>query len=178
MKPEIVAQNIAALLMSHGYITAESVKEVCVIITPSLQIPESPVMNFKQDIEFLKVCIEDRSKSFFLTRVKPFLLTFLNGSKQRVMTGRMFRDEEIHNFSTDLTEIIYSMLGERYRTMLHKYMNDEEGLISYIYTTVRDKLTEMGTEFNSEFLEEFNRRYKGNGVSERIADDVKKLNNL
>jgi hypothetical protein len=115
--------------------------------------PEAPLApgSFAADVEFLRDAMGQHVGGYYRRVLGPAALVHHNGGGRGI--GRLLTDQEVNAASETLTLAIFQELGGPYRARLERYFGDDEHLIAYIMTRVRDLLTERAIDHNDAFLQ-------------------------
>jgi hypothetical protein len=135
-----------------------------VISTVMELLPEINTGNFafSADSEFLNTILIYHVNRYF-TQILALSAKRRHNIKN---TGRLIRDDEIEEASTQLTSLIFREIGSSYITHMSKYFGDEEGLIAYTYNRVHDLLVESSCKHNEDYIKEITRKNLASAIAE------------
>ena len=114
----------------------------------------APLYQWSVDSEFLLTCLADNVGAYFAQVLGPRAAAH----HARRLTGRLMTDKEVVEASVELTTSIIAELGGDYASHLHRYFGDDEGMVAYVLTRVRNLLLEKAVAFNDDFITTASRR--------------------
>ncbi len=100
------------------------------------------------DSEFLITCLKDHVAAYFGQVMEPKAASH----HAKHQTGRLMTDKEIEDAAVEITTGIIAELGQPYSEHMHRYFGDDEGMVGYVLTRVRNMLLERALQFNDHFL--------------------------
>jgi len=104
--------------------------------------------DWPRDSEFLQSCIKDHLEAYFSQVLEVRAATF----HTRHQTGRLMTDKDLDEASVELTTAIVAELGRPYAEHMHRYFGDDEGIVGFVMTRVRNALLARARQYNDEFL--------------------------
>jgi hypothetical protein len=147
---ENMALPVIKKLLSENIIGINQVEKVESILISFLSslLP----LNFANDTEFLKECIDYNVRMYFKEILEPEAARFFSNKTY----GRFMNDEDLKKSTKIVTEHVLEELGDNYKRRLSIYFGEEEPFITYVFKRIKEQLLLGINEFNKSFYKRIN----------------------
>ena len=146
------ARQAADALVAAGLVQAARADAAAAVITAHM--PKGGSYSFSGDAEFMHSCLEHHVGAYFRQVLEPAAMAH---HKQN-QTGRLLSDKEINEAAVTITSQVMSELGDEYRLHLARYLGNDEGITTYLFSRIHGALLEAARKFNDDYLAGLNRR--------------------
>lgn len=121
---------------------------------------------FAADAEFLHAVITHHVADYF----REFLEVNARTHHTRHDTGRTLKDSDIDEAAIELAAEVTNELGAGYCEHLYRYVGDETGLATYVFSRIRSLLLEEALKYNEAFLAAKFREKRARGIATAVIE--------
>jgi hypothetical protein len=141
------SRQAADALVAAGLVPAVRADAAAAIITSYM--PKGGSYSFSADAEFMHACLDHHVGSYFRQVMEPSAKAHHGGAQGG---GRLLKDQEIEAAAVEITSQIMNELGEEYCQHMARYLGDETGITTYIFSRVHGSLLDVARKFNDDYL--------------------------
>lgn len=158
------SRQAADALVAAGLVPAARSDAAAAIITSHM--PRSGSYSFSADAEFLHSCLDHHVGSYFRQVMEPVAKAHHGGAQGG---GRLLKDQEVESAAVEITSQIMNELGQEYCQHMARYLGDETGITTYVFSRVHGSLLDVARKFNDDYLASISKKMSAKRTAAGMA---------